>query len=188
VSADDHAPPPLLHRVAPATAPTVFSGRLEALAFPDLVEFLRSGRRSGHLALTSPHGRAALRLEAGRVVGASYPGAPPLGQVLVAMGKLAAPDLHAVAAKQARDAARPPLGALLVDAGLVDEATVRAALRRQVDDAVRGLLAWTEGDFAFTRAAPQASSGGVAFAVDAQEALLDAFRVEDEAARDRGGC
>jgi tetratricopeptide (TPR) repeat protein len=166
----------------------VFSGRLSVFALPDLLEFLRSSRRTGLLVCSSTAGIATLRLHEGRIAAASSPGTPRLGQILLEAGKVAVPALEAVLARQASDQVGRPIGELLVQEGLVEASAVQEALERQIGLAMRELVNWKDGEFAFNELAFKrdgASQRGtsVSVEVDAQAVLLDVFKEIDEAAR-----
>ena len=167
----------------------VFSGRLSVFALPDLLEFLRSARRTGLLVCSSTAGIGTLRLREGRITAAASPGTPKLGQILVRDGKVAAQALETVAARQASTQAGRPLGEMLVQEGLVEASVVQEALAQQIGLTIRELVHWKDGEFAFNEFAfgrdgeSLAASRSVKVELDAQAVLLGVFKEIDEAAR-----
>jgi tetratricopeptide (TPR) repeat protein len=167
----------------------VFSGRLSVFALPDLLEFLRSARRTGLLVCSSTAGIGTLRLREGRITAAASPGTPKLGQILVRDGKVASQALETVAARQASTQAGRPLGEMLVQEGLVEASVVQEALAQQIGLTIRELVHWKDGEFAFNEFAfsrdgeSLAASRSVKVELDAQAVLLSVFKEIDEAAR-----
>jgi tetratricopeptide (TPR) repeat protein len=185
------APTPTTSQVLPpraggtATPDAVFSGQLSSFALPDLLEFLRSARRSGLLVCSGPVGMGALRFRDGRISGAASPTTPGLRELLVRDGKLSAAALEALASTSgAPDQPDELLADQIVRGGHADAAVVAAALEAQVWAAVRELVEWTDGEFAFNREeTPGPADGGVSVSLDPQAVLLDVFRQRDEASR-----
>jgi hypothetical protein len=169
---------------AGAPPDAVFSGQLSSFALPDLLEFLRSGRRTGLLVCSGPGGIGALRFRDGRICGGASPGTPGLGELLVRDGKLAADALRALASSGGGEQPDDVLAEQLVRGGHAEPATVIAAIEAQVWAAVRELVQWTDGEFAFNREEDGArAEGRVCVALDPQAVLLDVFRERDEASR-----
>jgi hypothetical protein len=167
----------------------VFSGQLGDFAVPDLLEFLRSARRTGLLVCSSAGVMAAVRFRDGFVTGAAAPGTPDLGEALVRLRKVSALALAAVAKPDAAGEPDHVLGDALVREGLVDLAAVHEAQRLQIELAIRQLVQWKDGEFAFSRDAElegRSTEGSVA--LDAQAVLLEVFRQMDEASRADAGA
>ncbi|WP_242338702.1 MULTISPECIES: DUF4388 domain-containing protein [unclassified Anaeromyxobacter] len=161
------------------TLDAVFSGRLSVFAFPDLLEFLRSARRTGLLVCSSARGVAALRLRDGWITGGASPGTPRVGELLLRARKVSPLALHAV-----QDEPDPVIGEVLVREGIADAAAVKEALEQQVALAIRELVGWTDGEFAFNRE-PEGgeTSAQLSVALDPQAVLLNVFKEMDEQAR-----
>ncbi len=162
----------------------VFSGQLSVFALPDLLEFLRSARRTGLLVCSSAAGMGALRFRAGSIGGAASPGTPNLGRLLVAAGKVSEEALEAVAERQGGEETDLVIGELLVREGLVDAAAVQEALRQQIELTIRELVRWKDGEFAFNREDESEQAGTEIYvALDAQAVLLKVFKEMDEESR-----
>lgn len=166
-----------------------FAGQLQMLAVPDLLDFLKSSRRTGTLVLTSDGGMGAVHLRNGMITSAASPNGTRLGKLLLDGGHVQEDQLAEVAMAQESEKPDRLLGGLLVSRGIVGEADVRAALERQVYSAVTELVQWTSGDFAFepdrpheeTDQPPGVEEIDVEF--DTQGVLLDVLRALDEQAR-----
>ena len=166
-------------------AGAVFSGQLGSLALPDLLEFLRSGKRTGLLICSSASGKGALRFRDGLITGAASPSTPGVGELLVRARKVTPEALEALSATLGPDRHDPRLGERFVRDGLTDAPSVRKALEQLIGLAVRELMHWTEGEFTFNRETQLTpDSPGLAVALDPQGLLLNFFKELDEASRD----
>ena len=165
----------------------VFSGSLQLFALPDLLEFLRSGRRTGTLVCSSVAGIGAVHLRAGSITGAASPKTPGLGEYLVRRG-----DISQAALAQLRSLylsePKPLIGGAVVKQGLASEQRVHAALANQILDALREMVGWGEGQFAFDpEAASPSGASDVNIELDSQTLLLEIFRQLDESSRAEPG-
>jgi hypothetical protein len=155
---------------------------------PDLLEFLRGGRRSGLFVCESPAGRAVLRFCDGWIIGAAFPGTPRLGRILALTRKLSPRAVELLAGRQAAEPGRPPLGELLVRTGLVDVQAVQDAVTRQIEHAIRQLVQWEDGGFSFSRDDAEKPPSLIPVAVNPQVSLLEVFcQLDEEACDDAAG-
>jgi hypothetical protein len=175
---DEPSSPPAMGRSAP-----MFSGSLQLFGIPDLLEFLRSGQRTGTLICSSTAGIGAIQMRKGRITGAASPRAKELKAYLVAMG-VASAGLLDQATETEKDG-KTLIGDILVKSGAVTAANVREALRTQIRDAIKDLMEWGEGKFAFDPEAPMEHCvPEIQIEVDPQQALLDIFKEMDEGLKD----
>jgi len=162
----------------------VFSGQLSVFALPDLLEFLRSARRTGLLVCSSAAGIGTLRLRDGWITAAASPSTPKLGQLLLHDGKVSAEALETVAARQASEQSDQLIGEMLAGEGLVEASAVQDAFRQQIELTIRELVHWKDGEFAFNREGESQPAGTVvSVELDAQAVLLNVFKELDEASR-----
>jgi Domain of unknown function (DUF4388) len=162
-----------------ADSDAVFAGRLSVFTLPDLIEFLRSARRSGLLVCSAPAGVGTMRFCEGYITGASAPGTPSAGELLLRSGQLSTEALRLVtSAPEGSEAAE----ASLLRDGLVAPMALEAAVRQQVELALRELVRWSDGEFVFNKDSAGGPAGGRVL-VDAQELLLNLFKEMDEATR-----
>jgi tetratricopeptide (TPR) repeat protein len=162
----------------------VFSGLLGDFAVPDLLEFLRSARRTGLLVCSSAANMGTLRFRDGFVTAGAAPGTPDLGAALVRLRKVSALALAALASPAGAEQPDHVLGEALVREGIVDAAAVHEAQRLQIELTIRQLVQWKDGEFAFSRDAedPGPRAGG-SVSLDPQAVLLEVFRQLDEESR-----
>jgi Domain of unknown function (DUF4388) len=163
----------------------VFSGQLSVFALPDVIEFLRSARRTGTLVCSSEAGMAELCFRVGRITGAASPGAPGLGEILLRARKISPVALSAVATDRPLGEPDHVFGGRLVRDGIVDATSYAEALRRKVETALHELLQWKGGEFAFNREGEGEAPSPDAPEFDAQDVLLTVVKKMDEDARDR---
>ena len=162
----------------------MFSGQLSVFALPDLLEFLRSARRTGLLVCSSGAGMGALRFCDGRITSAESPGTPGIGQLLLQARKVSPLALSAIAKKDLTDQPDHLVGELLVREGLVEAADVQAALERRIELTIRELLGWKDGEFAFSRDGEREQGrAALSVEVDPQVVLLNVFKELDERGR-----
>jgi tetratricopeptide (TPR) repeat protein len=168
---------------------SVFSGQLSVFALPDVIEFVRSARRTGRLVCSSEGGLAEVLFRAGRITGAASPGAPRLRDLLVGTRKISPVVLGTVSTGPGAEAPDHLLGERLVQEGAADAAVVGSALRRKVEAVLLEVLRWKDGEFAFNREGEGDPAGPEALAFDAQDVLLTVVKQMDEDSRspaDRG--
>jgi hypothetical protein len=124
---------------------------------------------------------AAMQFREGRIVGATSPGAPDLGDLLVQARKLSPVALRALRTGQPGGTPDPVLVSHLVKEKLAEGPAIREALRRKVEAAIAEVLRWPGGEFAFDRESGPAPAAHVE--LDAQDVLLNVLRRMDEDAR-----
>jgi len=173
-------------RSSQVASSAVFSGQLSVFPLPDVIEFVRSARRTGLLVCSSEKGMAAVHFRDGRITGATSSVSPDIGEILVRARKMSTVALRALRPAQPADQPDHVLGARLIQEGLVDEGAVREALRRKVELTIAEVLKWKDGEFAFNRegdSEPPSTQVPVEF--DAQDVLLNVLKQIDEDARGR---
>lgn len=159
-----------------------FTGDLQILSLPELLEFLRNQRAHGELLVRGSDGEGRLRLHDGQIAGVQHPGRRPLGQVLVDVELITHTDLK-------RSVIRPEdldrdtvVAQVLLSQRLVERDALHALMRDQIVEGVQELVGWTTGSVVFRRGAPSPEAPAVL--VDTRMALLEAMRRIDEDGRD----
>jgi len=164
---------------------TVFAGDLQLFCVPDILEFLRTGQRTGTLTFRSAASYGVVKLRRGRIASALSPRVGGIGDYLVRFGELHPATLREVTG--ATDSATPPdavVARLLLERGLVTDEDLRAALLARVCDAIGELVTWFDGRFAFDPSSPvEPLLPGLDLDVDSQPLLLNIFREQDESSR-----
>jgi hypothetical protein len=172
--------------VAPVSTPpaSLLTGSLKLFALPDLLEFLRTGQRTGTLVCASEAGLGALHLKEGRLTGATSPNVPSLGEWLVRHGALSGQALREAVKAHEQSGAKRQLETTLVEEGFVKSDVVRDALRKQIGETVRELMSWANGEFSFdSKGSVEATASEIDVALDPQAVLLNIFKELDEAQR-----
>lgn len=162
----------------------VLSGRLNQFALPDLLEFLRSGRRTGLLVCSSTVGMGVLHLHEGRITGASSPSTPGIGDLLLAAGKISAQALQSMIGAHGANPPQHLLAEALVREVLVDADALKEAVTRQIELTLRELILWNDGNFAFSHNGESKPTTDAFVAVDPQAVLLNVLKEMDEASRE----
>jgi tetratricopeptide (TPR) repeat protein len=186
---DQLAVPELVH--AEFTRPTLkgdefrasIAGDLQNFQILDVLEFLRSGSKTGALMVSSPHGTGVVRLVRGRVTSASVPGVRRLGETLVDQGVVRAEELVAALARQENDR-EEALGTLLLREGVVDGPQLQDAVFRQIMGSLDEMLGWSEGAFSFQGAEDELPPP-ISFSL--QEITLKLVKMRDHRAHHDGG-
>jgi tetratricopeptide (TPR) repeat protein len=127
----------------------VFSGDLQMLAIPALLDFLRNTRRTGTLVVSTDNGMGAIYLRKGSIIGASSPNSSNIGQLLLEQGHLTTEALEQATQLQEQTPERQ-LGAVITEAGMAPAEAIREGLVEQVYRSVREMYGWQEGSFAFS--------------------------------------
>jgi hypothetical protein len=132
------------------------TGNLKTVSFPDVLQLLSTGKKTGVLALVSGPRKKEIAFREGNIIYANSVGSNEdlLGNLLLKRGKISKKDLERAIAlhKQTNRA----LGATLVDMQVFDKEEVADCLRMQIEEIVYNLFSWAEGDFTFSEGtAPQ---------------------------------
>lgn len=124
-------------------------GNFKTMLFPDVLQWLDTGRRTGVLHVRSVHGISKrIFLERGAIV--STTSSDPreyLGQFLISRGYLGEEQLNKAMETQLRSGIM--LGKILVTVGIIEEKELETVLRLKAEEAVYDLFLWEEGDFVF---------------------------------------
>lgn len=160
------------------------SGDLSSFPLPDLIEFLRSGAKTGTVVVAARLGAGLVRLDHGRITSASAPDTPRLGAMLVERGLIARPELDRVLVAQQDRADQPEkLGSLLLAQKLVQRDALRRAMFEQTLSALEEILSWPEGSFSFHRsrdATGDLDTDPDSISFDAQHVMMELMRIMDE--------
>ena len=163
---------------------SLFSGELKIFSLPELLEFLRNGKRTGSLICSSKEGVGAVEVSNGQISSAIVPEADNIGTLLLKKGKISKEALSRAVDTQQKDLAGTRIGAVLVEKGLVDAETIRAVIVEQTFSAIKQMMSWRDGRFVFTPAFEQETNKSyVEVKLDSQYVLMEIFRQIDEGNR-----
>ena len=174
-----------------------FSGKLDNIALPEVLNFLAVTAKTGRLGLTRRDGQGLIVMRRGRIIyAASSSVRMTLGNILICRGVINEAVLFEALERQhfAQDEKR--LGQVLVEMGQVSPEDVEEVVRYQIGLVLTELCQWTNGFFKFD--AVEIPESGE-FEVDAQDfvateglntdrLLLEVATQLDESQRDAGGA
>jgi len=124
-------------------------GSLKEASFPDVIQLLFLGRRTGCLALADRQNFGTIYFDEGQVAYASIVNRRDrLGDILVRNKRITPEQLRS--AIDAQDAARDrKLGEILVEQGALSSQELQDYVRLQIEEAVYYLFTWSQGTFNF---------------------------------------
>jgi len=125
------------------------SGNLKTVAFPDILQLLATGKKSGMLECHTNTRQKEVAFKDGNIVYASSVNSAEdlLGNMLLKRGRLAKADLERAISLHKQTGRQ--LGTTLIDMGLFDKNEISDCLKLQIEEIVYNLFSWQEGDFAF---------------------------------------
>jgi hypothetical protein len=125
------------------------SGNLKTVAFPDILQLLATGKKSGLLECKTSTRQKEVAFKDGNIVFASSVNSSEdlLGNMLLKRGRISKSDLER-AIKLHKQTGRQ-LGTTLIDMGLFEKAEITDCLKLQIEEIVYNLFSWQEGDFIF---------------------------------------
>lgn len=178
-SPSSSTPVPLVAK-APGSGP-VFTGDLEQLGLPDLLEFLRTSNRTGLLVCETFHGTGSVQLSRGMIVAAESPHAVDLREFLLTNSAIEIERRHAIAALPLDLFETDALDGVLASRNLVSRDELERARIARIYSAFREMLRWTVGRFSFDPGF--AVIVNPALALSAHSILMDIYQEQDEQAR-----
>lgn len=125
------------------------SGNLKTVSFPDILQLLSTGKKSGILEITTRTRQKEVAFREGNIIYASSINNSEdlLGNMLLRRGRISKSDLQRAIALHEKTGRQ--LGATLVDMKLFEKEEIAECLRLQVEEIVYNLFAWDHGDFIF---------------------------------------
>jgi hypothetical protein len=152
----------------------VLEGDLSRFDVPDLLSFLKVGRRTGVLALERREQESKLYFRGGDPVFAvSTRDELRLGRLLVRQGRVAAEGVENALERQRVGGGR--LGQALLAARAIDEGELAAMLKVQISEVIFDAFAWPEGTFTFWDRVPPPAPA-VTLEMDLQNLLIEGVR------------
>ena len=129
------------------------SGNLKTVAFPDILQLLSTGKKTGMLECRTTTRQKEVAFKDGNIVFASSVNSSEdlLGNMLLKRGKISKSDLER-AIKLHKQTGRQ-LGTTLIDMGLFEKVEITDCLKLQIEEIVYNLFSWQEGDFSFNEGA-----------------------------------
>jgi len=125
------------------------AGNLKTVSFPDILQLLATGKKTGVLQVSTAARQKEVAFRDGNIIYASSINSTEdlLGNLLLRRGKISKPDLERAIALHKQTGRQ--LGTTLVDMSLFDKDEIVECLRLQIEEIVYNLFSWQEGDFTF---------------------------------------
>ncbi len=125
------------------------SGNLKTVSFPDILQLLATGKKSGVLECKTTTRQKEVAFKDGNIIYASSVNSTEdlLGNMLLKRGRISKSDLDR--AIQLHKQTGRQLGTTLIDMGLFDKQEIGECLKLQIEEIVYNLFSWQEGDFIF---------------------------------------
>ena len=125
-----------------------FQGNLKSLSFPDLLQLLTMGKKTGTLKVSHKEKLKEIYFKQGRIIYAkSSTPEDMLENILLKKGKITREEL--AKSKQVQQITGKGLPSTLVYLNLMPKEEVSELVRSQVEEIVFSLFSWDEGDFSF---------------------------------------
>ncbi|RKX29477.1 MAG: hypothetical protein DRP47_01690 [Candidatus Zixiibacteriota bacterium] len=125
------------------------SGNLKTVSFPDILQLLSTGKKTGILSVETATRKKEVAFKDGNIVHAASVNSSEdlLGNMLVNRGRISKSDLERAITLH-RQTGRQ-LGTTLIDMKIFDKAEIAEVLKQQIEEIVYNLFAWQDGDFTF---------------------------------------
>jgi len=125
------------------------AGNLKTVSFPDILQLLATGKKSGILEVKTATRQKEVAFKGGNIIFASSVNTQEdlLGNMLLRQGKITKGDLERAIALHKQTGRQ--LGTTLIDMNLFDKEEIGECLRIQIEEIVYNLFSWQDGDFIF---------------------------------------
>ncbi|MDZ4723507.1 MAG: DUF4388 domain-containing protein [candidate division Zixibacteria bacterium] len=125
------------------------SGNLKTVAFPDILQLLATGKKTGILECRTNTRQKEVAFKDGNITYASSVNSSEdlLGQMLLKRGRISKTDLERAILLHKQTGRQ--LGTTLMDMNLFEKQEVGECLKLQIEETVYNLFSWREGDFIF---------------------------------------
>jgi hypothetical protein len=125
------------------------SGNLNTVSFPDILQLLATGKKTGLLELKTATRQKEVAFRDGNIIYASSINSSEdlLGNMLLKRGKISKTDLERAITLHKQTGRQ--LGTTLIDMNLFDKSEIGECLKLQIEEIVYNLFSWKEGDFIF---------------------------------------
>lgn len=126
-----------------------FTGNLQTVTFPDLLQLFSAGKKSGTVNIIRGNIRKEIVFKEGNIISATSQDAEEdyLGQILLKTGRLTKTDLQRAIYMHKTSGKR--IGQVLVEMKLLSREELGLFLKQQVEEIIYNLFSWKEGEFIF---------------------------------------
>lgn len=125
------------------------SGNLKTVSFPDILQLLATGKKTGTLECKTSTRQKEVSFKDGNIIFASSVNSSEdlLGNMLLKKGKISKTDLERAITLHKQTGRQ--LGTTLIDMNLFSKEEIAECLKLQIEEIVYNLFSWKEGDFIF---------------------------------------
>lgn len=126
-----------------------FTGNLKTVAFPDLLQLISTGQKTGTVVISRGKVRKEIYFQEGDIVGAYSTDSEDtlLGDHLVKAGRISTADLKR--ANYMHRSSGKKIGHTLIELNLITREELAHYLQLRAEEIVYNLFSWKEGDFVF---------------------------------------
>ncbi len=138
-----------------------FTGNLQTVAFPDLLQLFSAGKKTGTVTIIRGNIRKEIVFKDGNIISASSQEAEEdyLGQLVLKSGRITKTDLQR--AVYMHKTSGKKIGQVLVEMKLLSREELSLLLKQQVEEIIYNLFSWKEGEFIFKEGQLPASREGL---------------------------
>ncbi|MCP4705395.1 MAG: DUF4388 domain-containing protein [candidate division Zixibacteria bacterium] len=124
-------------------------GNLKTVSFPDILQLLATGKKSGILEISTKARQKEIAFRDGAIIFASSINSSEdlFGNLLLKRGKISKEDLDRAIMMHKQTGRQ--LGTTLVDLNLFEKEEIIECLKLQIEEIVYNLFSWDEGEFKF---------------------------------------
>jgi len=126
-----------------------FTGNMKTVAFPDILQLLSGGKKTGILVITKGNIQKEICFKDGNIIYAQSRNADEdyLGTLLLKQGRISKVDLDR--ALYLHKSTGKKLGMVLVDMELFSRNEIATCLKLQIEEIVYNMFSWHDGEFVF---------------------------------------
>jgi len=134
------------------------SGNLKTVSFPDILQLLATGKKTGVLEVKTATRQKEVAFKAGAIIYAMSVNSSEdlLGNMLLRRGRISKSDLERAITLHQQTGRQ--LGTTLIDMNLFEKSEIAECLKLQIEEIVYNLFSWHEGDFIFHEGASPKSA------------------------------
>ncbi len=151
-------------------------GSLRVFKFPEILQFLSMGKRTGILGLSQDDRRVEVSFKDGKINNViAKDRYVTLGQMLVYSGHLTRESLAKALDIQQAGGGTKFLGEILIENNLIGMDQLKASIKLQLEEELWDLFSWENGNFRFEQGAAR-SSGAIEIGLDVAALLQEGNR------------
>ena len=126
-----------------------FTGNIKTVPFPDILQLISTGKKTGRLKITRQHQSKEIFFKNGNIIYANSSNIQDdlLGNLLLKKGKISKYDLEK--AINLQETSGKKIGTILQELNVLNPHEVEECLKIQIEEVIFSLFSWEAGDFGF---------------------------------------